>query len=369
MKEIEKIIDRYQNTNWDIEKVALGTVVRVEESSYRRIGARMFVSNNGQWIGGISGGCLEGDALKRAQIAISKNENSVVIYDTMEDDSHQIGIGLGCNGRIDVLFTPIDKEDTKNAVERLIAIKGSREASIFAQVIGSSSNKQVLGKIYSQYEFKEAWEALKLHRTILEDLFYQAKTQKKSRVVYLKNEDGDEYELLIECIWPKTKLICIGDNYDVNSMVSIAYEIGWEIHIAGKVRKFSQHVFDHATTVNPLDRITDIELDDQTAVILMSHDFKTDLKLIRHFLMSEVPYIGLLGPKKRMRKIENELKKQEPDIDLSSCPNLFAPTGLDIGAESPEEIALSIVAEIIASMRRRPGLSLKERVGPIHDRV
>jgi xanthine/CO dehydrogenase XdhC/CoxF family maturation factor len=122
MKEIENIIHRYQNTDWNKEKVALGTVVRVEESAYRRIGARMYVSDNGEWIGGISGGCLEGDALKQAKMAISKNESSVVVYDTMDDDAHQIGIGLGCNGRIDVMFTPIDPNDKNNGIEQLIQI-------------------------------------------------------------------------------------------------------------------------------------------------------------------------------------------------------------------------------------------------------
>ena len=90
MKEIRNIIASYDEVDWATEKAALATVVSVEESAYRRIGARMFVKSSGDWIGGISGGCLEGDALKRAQIAIHKDKPSVVVYDTMEDDAHQI---------------------------------------------------------------------------------------------------------------------------------------------------------------------------------------------------------------------------------------------------------------------------------------
>jgi len=102
VKEIRQIIEKYESTDHNVEKVAIATVVNVEESSYRRIGARMLVSSSGQWIGGISGGCLEGDALRRSQTAIYNDQPSSVVYDTMEDDANQIGVGLGCNGRIEV---------------------------------------------------------------------------------------------------------------------------------------------------------------------------------------------------------------------------------------------------------------------------
>ncbi len=369
MKEIEKIIERYQNTNWEKEKAALGTVVRVEESSYRRIGARMYVSDNGEWVGGISGGCLEGDALKRAQMAISKNESSVVIYDTMDDDSHQIGVGLGCNGRIDVMFTPIDRKDSNNPVEQLIKIKYSRDCSVLFQIIGSSeAGEKNLGKIYTENDYKILAKELDEPLENLKLLSNELKKRRKSKAVKFRYKNDGYLELLMEVIHPKVKLICIGDNYDVNSIVSIAHELGWEIHVAGKMRKLSKHVFQNAKSVCTFDEATRIELDDHTAVILMSHDFETDFGLIHHFLKKEISYLGLLGPKKRMKKIEDTLRKNDPDIDLNAAVNLFAPTGLDIGAESPEEIALSIVAEIIATMRKREGKPLKERKGPIHER-
>ena len=122
MKEIRRILKEYDQIDFSTEKVALASVVNVEESSYRRIGARMLVRSNGMWTGGISGGCLERDALKRSQMAIFKNETTRVVYDTMDDDENQIGIGLGCNGRIEVVFTPIDKENPNNELEQLRGI-------------------------------------------------------------------------------------------------------------------------------------------------------------------------------------------------------------------------------------------------------
>src|SRR4029078_10413949 len=111
MKEIKSIIHAYNTIDFSHTKAALATVARVEGSSYRRTGARMLVLDNGTYLGGISGGCLEGDALRRAQKSIASNKTSVVTYDTTKDDDHQIGVGLGCNGIIDVMFTPLKVND------------------------------------------------------------------------------------------------------------------------------------------------------------------------------------------------------------------------------------------------------------------
>ncbi len=107
MKEIKSILSLYNKLKSSNEKAAIAQVVRVEESSYRREGARMLVFESGVFEGGISGGCLEGDALKRSQMAILKEKPSIVTYDTSKDDENQIGVGLGCNGIIDVLISPI----------------------------------------------------------------------------------------------------------------------------------------------------------------------------------------------------------------------------------------------------------------------
>src|SRR5580765_1415322 len=115
MKEIQSILSAYSQIDFSKTAAALATVVRVEGSSYRRTGARMLVLDNGTYLGGISGGCLEGDALRRAQKAIASEKASVVTYDTTKDDDHQVGVGLGCNGIIDVLFTPLNPNE-QNAV-------------------------------------------------------------------------------------------------------------------------------------------------------------------------------------------------------------------------------------------------------------
>ena len=137
MKEIKAIISAYDKIDQTKQRAALATVVRVEGSSYRRTGARMLVTDDGVWVGGISGGCLEGDALKRARLAIAKSESSLITYDTTEDDAYQIGVGLGCNGVIDVLFTPLQFQNRNNPVEVLKScIAANRQTHVLITITG-----------------------------------------------------------------------------------------------------------------------------------------------------------------------------------------------------------------------------------------
>jgi xanthine dehydrogenase accessory factor len=369
MKEIEDIIKRYNQTDWATEKTALATVVRVEESAYRRIGARMYVSSNGNWVGGISGGCLEGDALKRAQIAIAKNKSSIVIYDTMQDDSHQIGVGLGCNGRIDVMFTPIDPKNEANRIELLKKIQGQRQSTILLQIVATDhSDKDALGYIVTQEEVEVLCTRFELDKKALSKSIKEVKDRKRSKIFAISSKTGENFDVLIELIRPKIKLILVGDNYDVNAFAGIGHKMGWAVQLLGKKGKFDRSIAALAEKIFTYEDLHDITIDEHTAIVLMSHDYKTDLRLLQHFSMLNVPYIGLLGPKKRTLKMQGELKTAGSTLNLETMTNLYSPVGLDIGAETPEEIALSIASEILASMRKGKGASLRKKKGPIHER-
>ncbi len=365
MKEIRRIIEVYDNTNHATEKVALASVVKVEESSYRRIGARMLVKSTGIWVGGISGGCLEGDALKHSQMAIFKNTPSKVVYDTMDDDKNQIGVGLGCNGRIEVLFTPIDPNDPNNEIEILRKVVDLDKPSILLKVI-DAKQKQLLG---SNLLIEQEFEELDFHgiNTMqLQDLVRETKQNRKPRIMDFLTESGDALSILVEFIKPETRLVIVGDNYDVNAFMGIAKELGWEVHIVCRMKKLSKTAFKLAKRVVEYEQADSVPIHDYTAVVLMSHDYNWDKTLLPIFLAEKPPYIGMLGPKKRREKMQGEPEFQ--DINLAELVNLHSPVGLDIGAESPEEIALSIAAEIVASFRNRSGAPLKYRDGTIHER-
>jgi len=365
LKEIRNIIQTYDAADHTKEQLALATVVNVEESSYRRIGARMLVSSSGQWIGGISGGCLEGDALRRSQQAIYKKESSTVTYDTMVDDENQIGVGLGCNGRLEVLFSPIDKDDPLNPIELLRKITRKKAACILLQVIDVDPVEGLLGAAQIADVNMKALDFCNVDAKRLSTLVKDTRIKRRPQIVLLENNAGAMLTILVEFIRPETKIVIVGDNYDVNALVGIVAELGWEIHIVGRRKKLSKTVYHKAEKVYDYEDFDQLVIDDYTAVVLMSHDYNWDKIILPQVIHKNPPYIGMLGPRKRMEKMKKELNLKNK---LNSIRHFFSPVGLDIGAESPEEIALSISAEIVACLRNREGHFLKDRPGTIHER-
>lgn len=115
MKEFKNILEAYNKVDFTQRRAVLATVVKVRGSSYRSPGARMLITDDGKWVGSISGGCLEGDALRKARQVMSNRVPLTVTYDTSEESNQNLGIGLGCNGIIDVLLEPVDPADNTNA--------------------------------------------------------------------------------------------------------------------------------------------------------------------------------------------------------------------------------------------------------------
>ena len=364
LKEIRSIIQAYEKIDFQTESVALASVVNVEESSYRRIGARMLVSSNGLWTGGISGGCLEGDALKRSQKAIFKNQASSVTYDTMEDDHNQIGVGLGCNGRIEVLFTPIHPSDPNNEIELLKKIVAAEQASILLKVIDAPDHPELLGEKLLVESVEKVPAFANIDAEVLSPLIQQTIRKGQPKIYNCTDRNHQDIKLLIEFIKPETRLIIVGDNYDVLAMVGMANELGWEVFVIGKEKKIPKQVYQKAKRVLDYEQADQLAIHDYTAVLLMTHDYNWDKKMLGVFVPKKPKYVGMLGPKKRLLKMQEELG----DTNFEALDFFFSPTGLEIGAESPQEIALSIIAEIVASFRNKKGGSLKFKKGSIHAR-
>ena len=149
MKEITNIVEEYNSLRKTSTGLALATVIDVEGSSYRRTGARMLIQDNGIYCGGISGGCIEGNALKKAILAITNNEAIKVTYDTSNDDEAQIGVSLGCNGIITVLIAPVNTADKYNPVEQLMACTAAREPNILITVLAVAEDQDIkCGQVY-----------------------------------------------------------------------------------------------------------------------------------------------------------------------------------------------------------------------------
>lgn len=369
MKEIKQITEAYQNIDFSKTQAALATVVRVEGSSYRRTGARMLVLESGEWIGGISGGCLEGDALKKARLAMSQNKATLITYDTTDDDPYQIGVGLGCNGIIDVLITPLDPQNPNNAVRQLQSCIDQRTPNLVVTVTGISKAHEsiALGNVFrfdNEAHFTEIFPLSQLNESLIPAIKEALNTTKSSSKEFTL-ENGTKLTLFLEVIPPAIQLYVFGSNYDVYPMVRVAKELGWRVISVCNPAKMHTSLSEMADAVVPKDHQP--EIDDFTAAISMCHDYETDYRNLQMLLKTNIKYIGLLGPKKRTIKMYDRMNEEGSSLTPQQEERIYSPVGLDIGAATPEEIALSVCAEIRAFFSGRDGNRLKFRPKPIYE--
>jgi xanthine dehydrogenase accessory factor len=366
MKEITQIVEAYQQIDFQTQKAALATVVRVEGSSYRRTGARMLVTDSGEWIGGISGGCLEGDALKRARLSMAQNKASLVTYDTSTDDPFQIGVGLGCNGIIDVLLTPLSPDQIENPVSLLVPCLAQRSPNVVVTVVKMIGEVAgiTLGDAYRFDDEAHLRAVSPLASVLLADILGVLANQKSATRIY--TIDDAMVTVFIEFLPPAMHLLVYGGNYDVYPMVRIAKEVGWKVSVFCNPQKVLSLLHQIADEVRSY-KTESPAIDEYTAAILMAHDYETDKNNLLKLLQTDIQYIGMLGPKKRTDKMFKELAEKENPILEQDIPRIATPVGLDIGATTPEEIAISVIAEIRSIYAKRDGKRLKFREKPIYE--
>jgi xanthine/CO dehydrogenase XdhC/CoxF family maturation factor len=355
MKEIRAIVNAYQSIDFGKTRAALATVVRVEGSSYRRAGARMLVLDNGTYLGGISGGCLEGDALRRAQKAIGLHYPSVVTYDTMQEDDHQVGVGLGCQGIIDVLFTPLDPDDLRNPVQILSMLIHIRRPVCLVTVTGGPH----LGHTFV---FKEETFSRDLSfPDPLPDIYDGLTTLQSRTITY-----GNGVTLFIEIVLPAIQVMVFGNNNDIYPFLRMSVELDWDTTLVTHLLRADKALFSLAGRVIDQSEEGISPVDAYTAIVLMTHDYRTDLRRLPQALATAASYIGILGPRKRTERMYAALAAEGRPVSEPDRRRIYSPAGLDIGATTPEEIALSILAEIRAHFAGRQGTSLRLRTGTIY---
>jgi len=368
MKEITRIVEVFEQIDFSQRKAALATVVWVEGSSYRRPGARMLITDDGRWEGAISGGCLEGDALRKARQVMLDGQPIVVTYDTMDDGANSFGVGLGCNGIIDVLIEPIAPNNPQNPVALLKEFTSKRDVRALATVLKSDELSGLLpGNRFLLTEQSGAAVPDWLHND-MHDVFSTGKPLTRTYTV-----SSGSAEVFIERIDPGIELVIFGAGYDVIPVAKMARELGWQVTVTDDcIAHLSPKRFPVATCVLYADReavIDKLTITNRTAAVLMSHNFNYDRAVLEKLLTTDIPYIGMLGPRKRFDKMQDEFRKDGLQFSTASLERVHAPIGLDVGAETPDEIALSIMAEIKAFFTKGAGGFLKDKPGPIHERL
>lgn len=367
MKEVIDIVDAYDLACREGKKAALATVVMVEGSAYRRAGARMLITEDGKLTGAISGGCLEGDALRKARMVILQQEALLVTYDTMDDEDAEFGVGLGCKGIIHILIEPLN-ELPNNPIQFLkIAIAARNYAALVTLFFLEDRKAPQPGTclcLTNTATLVNRIEALPYKHKLLDDA--KAVLENKSSLVV--NYNG--YTAFVECLKPLMSLIILGAGNDAMPLTKIAAVLGWHITIIdGRPNYASIDRFPFTNKIivaKPQQVLADLEINEWTAFVLMTHNYNYEIAFLRELLPLKVSYIGILGPKKKLELILGELEDKAVCINKETLDAIYGPIGLDIGSENAEEIALSIAAEIKAVFSKRNGHFLKYKVSLIH---
>ncbi|WP_017732648.1 XdhC family protein [Nafulsella turpanensis] len=370
MKEIRDIVEAYEAAQKEGKQLALATVVKVQGSSYRQPGARMLITEDGQLTGAISGGCLEGDALRKAQLVMLQQKPKLIKYDTMDEDDAQLGVGLGCNGIIHILIEPILPEEPHNPLQLLRHFLYKRQKAVLLTLF-SFSNPKAAGAGSTLLLTEEGNTYGQLSAPELQDeLLADTENVLQTGVSTMKSYT-EKMSAFIEVLEPAVSLVIAGAGNDAIPLMKLATVLGWQTTLVdGRAHYATKARFPGAEDIfitKAEEALTHLSPDERTVFVLMTHNYHYDLTLLRKLLPLRLPYIGVLGPKKKLKRMLNELEEEGLEIDSSQLQAVFGPVGLDIGAESPEEIALSITAEIKAVLAGKKGNSLREKTGPIHE--
>jgi len=372
MKEIHEIITAFDEAQKFGNQTALATVVHVDGSSYRRPGARMLIREDGQLTGAISGGCLEGDALRKALLAMSQQKAKLVTYDTSDEDDAKLGMGLGCNGIIQVLIEPINALDPNNPVQLLKALASKRQQHILITLFSPEKkmDEQHGTCLLISEDGKVCGHAPILHETLMKDAALAFESKNSTFKKY--NSKDNTQVAFIEVIKPSVCVIIIGAGNDAIPLAKMADILGWEtIVVDGRPEYAKKDRFVtacHVLVSKPESVLDKVIVDDQTVFLLLTHNYNYDLAMLRALLKKQVAYIGCLGPKTKLDRMIVELRDDGVVVTDEQMSALYGPVGLDIGAETSEEIALSILAEIKAVLSSKNGQSLRTNAGTIHSR-
>jgi xanthine dehydrogenase accessory factor len=369
VSEITDVLEAIESLSATGQRMALATIVAVRGSTYRRPGARLLVPEDGAPIGNISGGCLEGDVADAARVVMEEGRARLAGWDLTADDDAVWGLGLGCNGAIEVFIEPAqDAAQVAGALrtaleeERPICVVTVLESEApgirpgARLVVGSDGD--LTGSLGAEgldvRAGAAAGELLSAERSEVRSL-------------------ASGVRAFFEVLEPPLRLLVCGAGHDVIPLVQTAAGLGWRVTVADDRPGFLTHErFPEAAGFVALGQPEEVAsaagVDGRTHAVVMTHNFLRDKDYVRSLLGSAARYIGMLGPAARTERLIMELAGDGVEITEADRRRLHGPAGLDLGAEGPEEIGHAIVAEIVAARHARAGGFLRERPGPIHDR-
>jgi xanthine dehydrogenase accessory factor len=370
MSELRSLVTAADSLRQADESFLVATLVSVRGSSYRRPGARLLIAEN-RWVAGsISGGCLERDLVRRAWWCLGDGQAALVSYDsTSDDDDLGWGIGLGCNGVVELL---LERTGPGRPVDPLAFIRGCvRDEKVGALVtIFRAPNGESLGAclaISADGTFVARSSLIDAQE--LASLESQARRAFRTPGLAATVTLASGIEAMIEVIEPPPHLFVMGAGPDAVPLVRAARAVGWTITVwapqsqRDAARQLAEA--DHVRSGAAATLATAVAAAHRPVAVVMSHNAERDSDALAMLLPSTCRYVGVLGPRRRTEKLMATLDAAGRSHSWDAT-KLHAPVGLAIGAETPDEVALSIVAEIQAVLAGDTAKQLRDRPGPIH---
>lgn len=339
------------------QPTVLASLVNVVGSAYRRPGAAMLLFADGSAAGGISAGCLESDVRAHAERVLVAGAPTVLHYDLGQDDPLW-GLGMGCKADIDVLLEPLAAGNLPPHLAYVQRLRRERRYGVVATVFASEGAAPPIasrlwlaeradgadGDVEGNVPPGPARDAIRAAAT-------HALAERLSRVEEHRGPWG-RVAVFYDVVIPPVALLACGAA-DAGPLVRLAAELGWTATlVAGDAQRSGL-----GAAPAP---------DARTAAIVMTHRYERDRTLLAELLPSAAGYVGILGPRARTAQLLDDLRVEGILPTEPQLARLFAPVGLDVGAESPEEVAVAIVGEVMAVLSGRDGGQLRRRVGAIH---
>lgn len=333
--ELKQIINQAVINQQKGLKNVLASVVHLEGSSYRKSGVRMLIAEDKSSFGAVSGGCVEKEIIHRSTSVFVDKKAKIITYDGRYK--------LGCEGILYVLIEPFFITD--EFVTKFSNANQNREELKIESYF--TKHDEAFGNFGSLVTFKDN------RQFTFSDEFHP----KEGMAIFT------------QILQPAFKLIIIGGEHDAVKLCKTSANLGWEVDVITSA-KDSANINDFPGANSVLgetpETIQFSGIEENTAIIIMNHSYVQDLKYLVKLINFKSTYIGILGSTKKRERLFNELYEFAPEVPDHFFDHIYAPAGLHIGAKTPEEIAVSIVAEILSVFRNKEPFSLRTLNGKIY---
>lgn len=319
--------------------MVLATVVALDGSSYRRPGVRMLLCEDGNWVGAVSGGCVEKEVYRHAREVFVQGKARMMSYDGT--------YRLGCEGTLYLLLEPfqVSGELLKAFEATLSRRENFQISSFFDQSTANQDAELTMGSLIAL-----RGEKFSFHPDI-----------KQAALTATDRFDQD--------FAPLFQLYIFGAEHDAVALCQMASNLGWQVHIfASPDEQKTQDFFPGSSTfqTSTFESIDTSRIDSSTALMLMTHSFNKDVQYLMALRETKAAYVGLLGPSHRRERLLGKYLEYFPETELDFFEKIHGPAGINIGAENAYEIAVSVIAEVLSVVRQQVPLPLKDKSGQIH---